>query len=232
MRPIGPVAWGGGRLIHRAQFALRRACCQRFSTLRIRGFDTHPRANYKPRLFRRFRAPCLSRWAFWAARLGMTQVFHDDGTALGVTAVTVGPCVVVGKRTAGQARLLRGSARLRGESRLACSAAPSRLLQEGEHREAAAPPARGAPRGEGPREVRGRQGAARRRRLQGRRRRRRRRHDQGQGLPGRHEAPPHGRRPRHPRYARVLPPRRLDRLPPDARAASTRASACRATWAT
>jgi large subunit ribosomal protein L3 len=29
----------------------------------------------------------------------MTQVFHDDGTALGVTAVTVGPCVVVGKRT-------------------------------------------------------------------------------------------------------------------------------------
>ncbi len=33
-------------------------------------------------------------------KIGMTQVFHDDGTALGVTAVTVGPCVVVGKRTA------------------------------------------------------------------------------------------------------------------------------------
>ena len=33
-------------------------------------------------------------------KVGMTQVFHDDGTALGVTAVTVGPCVVVGKRTA------------------------------------------------------------------------------------------------------------------------------------
>ena len=32
-------------------------------------------------------------------KIGMTQVFHDDGTALGVTAVTVGPCVVVGKRT-------------------------------------------------------------------------------------------------------------------------------------
>src|SRR3954451_14494933 len=33
-------------------------------------------------------------------KIGMTQVFHEDGTALGVTAVTVGPCVVVGKRTA------------------------------------------------------------------------------------------------------------------------------------
>jgi len=32
-------------------------------------------------------------------KIGMTQVFHEDGTALGVTAVTVGPCVVVGKRT-------------------------------------------------------------------------------------------------------------------------------------
>jgi large subunit ribosomal protein L3 len=33
-------------------------------------------------------------------KIGMTQVFHEDGTALGVTAVSVGPCVVVGKRTA------------------------------------------------------------------------------------------------------------------------------------
>ena len=32
-------------------------------------------------------------------KIGMTQVFHDDGSALGVTAVTVGPCVVVGIRT-------------------------------------------------------------------------------------------------------------------------------------
>jgi large subunit ribosomal protein L3 len=32
-------------------------------------------------------------------KIGMTQIFHDDGTALGVTAVTVGPCVIVGKRT-------------------------------------------------------------------------------------------------------------------------------------
>src|SRR5689334_6336277 len=32
-------------------------------------------------------------------KIGMTQVFHEDGTALGVTAVAVGPCVVVAKRT-------------------------------------------------------------------------------------------------------------------------------------
>jgi len=35
-------------------------------------------------------------------KIGMTRVFHDDGTALGVTAVSVGPCVVVGKRTPDQ----------------------------------------------------------------------------------------------------------------------------------
>jgi large subunit ribosomal protein L3 len=32
-------------------------------------------------------------------KIGMTQVFHEDGSALGVTAVSVGPCTVVGKRT-------------------------------------------------------------------------------------------------------------------------------------
>lgn len=32
-------------------------------------------------------------------KLGMTQVFHDDGTALGVTALAVGPCVVTAQRT-------------------------------------------------------------------------------------------------------------------------------------
>ena len=32
-------------------------------------------------------------------KIGMTQAFHDDGSALGVTVVSVGPCVVVGKRT-------------------------------------------------------------------------------------------------------------------------------------
>ena len=32
-------------------------------------------------------------------KIGMTQVFHEDGTALGCTAVSVGPCVVTAKRT-------------------------------------------------------------------------------------------------------------------------------------
>jgi large subunit ribosomal protein L3 len=32
-------------------------------------------------------------------KIGMTQVFHEDGSALGVTAVCVGPCVVVAQRT-------------------------------------------------------------------------------------------------------------------------------------
>lgn len=32
-------------------------------------------------------------------KLGMTQVFHEDGTALGVTALAIGPCVVTGVRT-------------------------------------------------------------------------------------------------------------------------------------
>jgi large subunit ribosomal protein L3 len=32
-------------------------------------------------------------------KIGMTQLFHDDGSALGCTAVAVGPCVVVAKRT-------------------------------------------------------------------------------------------------------------------------------------
>lgn len=32
-------------------------------------------------------------------KLGMTQVFYDDGTALGCTALQVGPCVVTAQRT-------------------------------------------------------------------------------------------------------------------------------------
>jgi large subunit ribosomal protein L3 len=33
-------------------------------------------------------------------KLGCTQIFNEDGTVLGVTVLEVGPCVVVGKRTA------------------------------------------------------------------------------------------------------------------------------------
>ena len=32
-------------------------------------------------------------------KLGMTQIFHEDGTALGCTALALGPCVVTGQRT-------------------------------------------------------------------------------------------------------------------------------------
>jgi large subunit ribosomal protein L3 len=32
-------------------------------------------------------------------KLGMTQVFHEDGTALGCTVLELGPCVVTGQRT-------------------------------------------------------------------------------------------------------------------------------------
>jgi large subunit ribosomal protein L3 len=32
-------------------------------------------------------------------KLGMTQVFHEDGTALGCTVLSLGPCVVTGQRT-------------------------------------------------------------------------------------------------------------------------------------
>ena len=31
-------------------------------------------------------------------KLGMTQVFHDDGTSLGCTALAIGPCVVTSER--------------------------------------------------------------------------------------------------------------------------------------
>jgi large subunit ribosomal protein L3 len=34
-----------------------------------------------------------------ARKLGMTQVFHDDGTALGCTVLQVGPCIVTAQRT-------------------------------------------------------------------------------------------------------------------------------------
>ncbi len=32
-------------------------------------------------------------------KLGMTQVFHDDGSALGCTALALGPCVVIAQRS-------------------------------------------------------------------------------------------------------------------------------------
>ena len=37
---------------------------------------------------------------FLGKKIGMTQVFNPDGDRVGVTAVEVGPCVVLQKRTA------------------------------------------------------------------------------------------------------------------------------------
>src|SRR6185369_4010782 len=75
--------------------------------------DTVARADYKPPLSKSL-CPCGPKAAgapegavrmslkmgLIGRKIGMTQVFHEDGSALGVTAVSVGPCVVVGKRTA------------------------------------------------------------------------------------------------------------------------------------
>ena len=36
-------------------------------------------------------------------KLGMTQMFHEDGTALGCTVLALGPCVVTGQRTSEKA---------------------------------------------------------------------------------------------------------------------------------
>ena len=40
-----------------------------------------------------------SKMGLLGRKLGMTQVFHDDGTALGCTVLALGPCVVTGQRT-------------------------------------------------------------------------------------------------------------------------------------
>ena len=72
-------------------------------------------------------------------KIGMTQVFHDDGTALGVHRRRRRSLRRRRQADAGQARLLRRAAGLRGDAGRACSTRPaSRLLQEGQHREAAA----------------------------------------------------------------------------------------------
>lgn len=41
----------------------------------------------------------LLKMGLLGRKLGMTRIFHDDGTALGCTVLRVGPCVVTGHRT-------------------------------------------------------------------------------------------------------------------------------------
>ena len=146
----------------------------------------------------------------------MTSIFTATGDRSPVTAVHAGPCVVLDKITPdknGYAAVKLGF----GEKLLAHEEAGARPVHQGRRPAAALRPRGSSSR---PPISRSSKWASRSRSatvfspltyidVE--------RHVQGQGLPGRHEAPPHARLPRHARYARVLPSRRLDRLPPDPR---------------
>ena len=165
-------------------------------------------------------------------KIGMTQVFHEDGSALGVTAVSVGPCVVVGKRTAdkhGYSAVQLGFEELpvrlatrpeTGYFKKAGVEKPMRHLREVRLE------AKDLDKYEVGKVLRAEEifkvgdvvdvvG-----------------HDQGQGLPGRHEdAQDEGRLGR--RTARTSSSATAARsAAASRRAACTRASACRASWAT
>ena len=78
-------------------------------------------------------------------KLGMTQVFHEDGTALGCTVLELGPCTVTGQRTPekhGYAAVQLGLGaippRLARKSEIGCG-------QEGRHGSDPALPARDSP---------------------------------------------------------------------------------------
>src|SRR6185436_5847203 len=60
--------------------------------------DPDLRADYKPRSRKRFTTMSF-KMGLLARKLGMTQVFHEDGTALGCTVLQVGPCIVTAQRT-------------------------------------------------------------------------------------------------------------------------------------
>src|SRR5207248_8531260 len=60
--------------------------------------DRPTRADYKPRSLKRFTTMSF-KMGLLARKLGMTQVFHEDGTALGCTVLQVGPCTVTAQRT-------------------------------------------------------------------------------------------------------------------------------------
>ena len=163
-------------------------------------------------------------------KLGMTQVYTPPGELVPVTVIEAGPCTVVQAKTADR----DGYAAVQ--------------LGFGSEK-----PQRARPRRRVGHCVQGRQGrlpgaarvppaatALERRRdeltvdelFKRRRPGRRHRHHQGPRLHRRHQAARLQRLPRQPRHARVLPPRRLDRQPLVSRAASSRASAWRATTAT
>ena len=90
-------------------------------------------------------------------KIGMTQVFAEDGESIPVTVIQTGPTIVVGTRTAGARRLLGARARLRREA-----AAPREQAELGAVKatdaQAAALRPRDPPRRRGGREVPGRPG--------------------------------------------------------------------------
>ena len=166
-------------------------------------------------------------------KLGMTQVFHEDGTALGCTVLALGPCVVTGQRTPEK----HGYSAVQ----LGFEAIPPRLVRRSEAgyakkvghgsdpARAARGPARARPTSAkfevgkvlkaadvfkagdvvdavGVTKGKGYQGVIKRHKMGGVR--------------------------RHPRYPRVLPPRRLDRLPPDPGPRAQGQAHDAATWAT
>ena len=121
-------------------------------------------------------------------KVGMTQVFAQDGTVAPATVIKAGPCVVVqakGAQTDGyeavqlglvEEKPAQGQQAARAATTRRPDVPPTRVRREVKL-------AKGGERAEG-----GRSGA-RRRRLQQRRSRGRHRHQPRQGLPGRREAP-------------------------------------------
>ena len=141
-------------------------------------------------------------------KVGMTQIFLEDGTVAPVTVIEAGPCVVVQRRVAAKdgyeavqlgfvdaKAAKRANKATRGHHEKA-GVPPTRLLREFAHRRGLDAQAR-------------RQGA--RGHLRGRGQGRRDRDVQGEGVPGRHAAAQLRRRRRKPRLD--VPPRsRIDRL--------------------
>ena len=121
-------------------------------------------------------------------KVGMTQIFAEDGTVTPVTVIEAGPCVVVQRRTAEQGRLRGGAARP-GRCQGRPSGPTSRM--RGHHEKAGVPPTRVL------REFRLAEGGRASRPaipvlvdiFDGRGPGRRDRDLEGQGLPGRHAAP-------------------------------------------
>ena len=79
-------------------------------------------------------------------KVGMTQIYEADGTAVPVTVLECGPCTVLQVRTAGARRLSRRAARLRRQEAEERDPGRARPRQEGRRRAQAVTSARSARR--------------------------------------------------------------------------------------